>query len=81
MGADEAFSVPVPARKRARELASPSSLSHSQISEEEEGEEEDTINPHVSERERSELLNDSDSELGSEDDDLKEPEAKRWFTP
>ena len=60
-----------PSRKRARELASPSSLSHSQISEEEEGEEEDTINPHVSEREGSELLSDSDSELGSEDNDLE----------
>ena len=36
------------------------------------------INPQ-SERERSELLSDSDSDLGSEDDDLKEPEAKGWF--
>ena len=34
---------------------------------------EDTINPHVSERERSDLLSDSENELRSDDeDDLKE---------
>ena len=50
-------------------------------SEEDEGEE-DTINPYVSDRERSDLLSDSENELGSdEDDDLKEPEAKKRFTP
>ena len=68
-----------PSRKRAREPASPSSHSLSQISEEEEGEEEDAINPHVLERERSELLSDSDSDLGSEDEDLKVPDAKKRF--
>ena len=67
-----------PSRKRAREPASPSSHFLSQISE---GEEEDAINLHVSERERSKLLSDSGSDLGSDDEDLKEPDAKKRFVP
>ena len=35
----------------------------------------------MSERERSKLLSDSDSDLGSNDEDLKEPDAKKQFVP
>ena len=59
-----------PSRKRAREASS-------RCSEEDEGEE-DVINPYVSDRERSDLLSDSENELSlDDDDDLKEPEAKK----
>ena len=35
----------------------------------------------MSERELSELLSNSDSELGSDDEDLKEPDATKRFVP
>ena len=63
-----------PSRTRAREAVS-SSIPSSRCSEEDEGKE-DATNPYVSDRERSDLLSDSENELGSDDDDnLKEPEA------